>query len=594
MASDNQDQSSVVGAVPGSNPNQVPNIMPPPAQTPQLANQNMPPANPQGNPSVRPAIDPAAAADVAHHAAIGKAFRSIMGNDVNYQVDPNTGQMSQVSTPQKPGTLWRSMLASVILGGATAARDKAPGFVQGAAEGGGAVIADNERRDGVKREQARQQAKDIQSTRAANTEEDLKHAQIAFHNSATLKENQDMQFAYSKHEKEEAEYKVRWPIENLRLHNDAASLGTTQIKPFIDAGLPYAFKDVSESEHNDLLKNNPNAIHLLWEPTGVKMSVDSKGDPTYEGTYSAVDPKGDVKLTSDWITAGKKAGLDQVYGTSTWDVLTKGKTLDAKTYMAANQKLQELTNAKTVKDKQKFDEDKERATINNLRAETADRYADARLKNAKAEGDSNTDSGLTKLSSNGGNLAISKLNLKEKTALLKFYTNELNGARGVYAAAVQNGQQTEAKQQYQTILGIQSILGQFGNEAAGKLSQNIDPTKAPKLPAPVVEKLTDYGEVMKQEGIESGTLDAYDYLSKQPVSKDNPVAQQARDEAIKKFAVVPWSAVVDRASREGVTRDKAAQQFKSEGYKIEYDSDKDKETQRMQLQLQMQENEQPN
>src|SRR5258708_30753849 len=108
----------------------------------------------------------------------------------------------------------------------------------------------------------------------------------------------------------------------------------------------------------------------MWEATGTRIISSPDGSFNHELTYSAVDPNKDVKLTDDWIKRAKEAGLDQIYGSSTWDILKKDKQVSSSEYMAMNQKVQELSNQKTSDKKRKTDEEKEEASIGLIKAQT--------------------------------------------------------------------------------------------------------------------------------------------------------------------------------------------------------------------------------
>lgn len=392
--------TSPLGSVPGS-------TTPPP-------NLSTPAAPPQLSPAQQMSQQ-LQAADTQHHSALGKAFRSIMGNDVSYQINPQTGKMEQTETPQKPGQFWRGIIAATVLGGATAAKNKAPGFIQGAAEGGEAVIDKAQQQDELKRKQAQDQFKDQLAARSANTEEDLKRAQIhnisveedlkraqiAMHNAHTLHENQIMQ------------------REDYSFHKDVADHGKKQLQPFIDADPTLMkFQDIPETQMTDLLKNNPDSQHLLWEPTGTRIVIGADGKPNVEATYSGVDPKGNVKVTTDQIDQWKKAGLDQIYGKATWDVLTKDKELPANTYMAINQKAQELTNKQLIEKKNKFDEEKEQTLIAEAKARTKDLNAQATERLANAAEKKAYDDGWALFVKDG---AKAKLTPKQSSAILKVF-----------------------------------------------------------------------------------------------------------------------------------------------------------------------------
>ncbi len=402
-------------------------------------------------------------ADTQHHSMLGKAFRSLMGNDTSFQIDPQTGKAVQTDTPRQPGQFFKSVIAASILGGATAARNRAPGFVQGAAEGGGAAIEHGEQEEDKKRQQAQEQFKNQLTSRSANTEEDLKRAQIAMHNAQTLRENQIMQ------------------REDYSFHKEVAENGMKQIKPYIDADPSLVkFKDVSESDMHDLMKNNPNAHNALWEPTGTRIVIGADGKPNVEATYTGVDPTGKVKVTDSQIQHWEAAGLKQIYGKE-WGVLKDGKELDVKQYMALNQKAQELNNQQLSDKKIKLDEDKEEAAIaltkaqaSHFKAESAKLYSDEADRKAASEAFDILSSGkdVSKLSIKGrealskGLTEIIKTNMNSIKDLPKNALGQLDEKEQVKA-----GELYETAEKYQKILdrvyGIKSPEAAKGGTASG-------------------------------------------------------------------------------------------------------------------------------
>lgn len=402
-------------------------------------------------------------ADISHHYGIGKAFKSLIGDQTNYQIDPNTGQMVATPAKRSPGQLMRGILAGALLGSAKGAEGNDGSFVKGFARGGAAGVEDQRNQDLLRQKQAQQQFENQIKARRAGTEEDLMRAQIAMHNASTLRENQLTQFDKARFDRDTTEWRTKWPLESFKLHNESATLGNTQLKPYLDAGLPYFQKDISESE---MLKLDPDAMKEhqkhLWEPTGVRMGTDKDGNPTYETTYSAVDPKGKVQLTDDWIAAAKKAGLDQVTGKATWDVLKKGKSLDFDQYSSLNKRLQDLTNTQTERRKKALDEEKENAEVAHFRAEAAELGARANLTKFQMEDAKTTKLALEEFSKGDGDL--SKItDPKQRTAIQKFYLEQLKDYKDVYSVAARdNPMGPEAKEQYQKIQGVQAILDQFG------------------------------------------------------------------------------------------------------------------------------------
>jgi hypothetical protein len=531
-----------------------------------------PPPPPQQQPP-QPQVDPqqmAQMADTVHHAGIGKAFRSLMGNEVNYSIGPD-GKLVQTETPRSGSNLWRSMLAGVLLGGATASKDGAKNFVGGAAEGGAAVVQHGEQQDQLKRAQAGQDFKtqmEAQANQRANRAEDradktatsedtLRKATIAAHNAHTLHENQTMQ------------------RENSAFHEEIAAKGKVQLQPYLDAGLTPVFKDKGESEMNDLMKNNADAAHLLWEPTGTRIVLGADGTPNVEATYSAVNPTGKIKLTDAQIKQFKDAGIDQYYGKSAWDVLKAGKELDATQYMALTQKEQELTNKKNLRDKQDLDLQKEKAAItlskaeaSHYRAVTNKIYTDEQEKKLADQAQTIAEQGgdLSKVGVKGRKLAAAAYNdsIKTDVDVIKSLRDPSTG---------QIVDQNQANSIYKRIEKSQALRDRLLGVKEEAASPTVNKTDGER------NKIDDYAEFLsKTKGVPLHTPDAYDAINSATVDGVNPktgeptqvprFSESEKAAAIKKYAVIPWKRVIERSEEMGITPDKMADKLKAQGFRV--------------------------
>ncbi len=427
---------------------------------------------PSGQPSAQPQPgaapappDPAtaaASADVQHHYGIGRAFKSLLGGPSS-QTDPRTGQ--EVPVKKDHGALMRGILAGALLGSAAGSETPNNPY-SGFARGGAAALQDGRNQEQMKQKQAQQEFENQMKSRRADTEDTLLKAQVAHYNAQTVRENQLIQG--TDHE----------------MHEKTANYGKTQLQPFIDAGVPYQFKDMSESDMHDLFKNNPNANNMLWEPTGTKITTDANGKPNVEMTYSAVDPKGKVKVTDAQVKQWKEDGLDQVYGKDAFDILKKDKELDINRYMTISQKGQELGNKALLKKRQDFELEKDKSQIDlskaqvaHLKAESGKLYADIADKKA-------FDTGWGTLMSGGD---LSKLSPKQRTAVTKGLT-EIQGTieRQIHELPKDESgnprDQARAKELYDTwdtYQGIQNkVYGVQKKEAANPAPAGNDKVRA--------------------------------------------------------------------------------------------------------------------
>lgn len=133
--------------------------------TPLYARAGDPPSLPAQPPAQPPQPSPQQVADVARHHAIGKAASFLFGA----QRDPNTGEPVR----QRPGAVFRSLLAGALLGGAIASEGgesggSVGGFLSGFSRGGNAVMQQQyQRQQDAFERQRQQQQMSIEEQRAA-------------------------------------------------------------------------------------------------------------------------------------------------------------------------------------------------------------------------------------------------------------------------------------------------------------------------------------------------------------------------------------------------------------------------------------------
>lgn len=330
-------------------------------------------------------------ADVAHHAGIGRAFRSLMGSPVDYRVNPETGQTEQVPSQQSGSQLFRGILAGALMGGAVGSERRT--FAQGAATGAGAVQQHTEQQDILKRKQAEDQfknqqeaAKNKREEAGFETEQTYRKALIAHENAGTLRENQLAK------------------DEDFKYHQGLVDSGKAKMSPYQAAGIPFKFRDVPEQDMTNILKQNPGASTYDWEPTGVKVQLAPDGTPHYQMTYSAVDPTSSVTITPDFIKLMKESDMDK-YNPDMFNTLTPGKKLSASEFIALKGQYQTAKNEKDERVKKGLEEGELTARTKEANARAAQAYAEA----AKAKLDTNKQGQLTgaldELTKNGGDFS---------------------------------------------------------------------------------------------------------------------------------------------------------------------------------------------
>lgn len=532
---------------------------------PQNTNQG---AKPPDVPMM-PVPDPATIATVSHHAGLGRMVQTLFGgNDRSYQVDPNTGQTVPVDTPQKPGQLFRSILGGALLGMAASEQSGTKNFVGGVGVGGAAVIKDKEAKDREAKENARKDFEQnikvkqlgMEQQRTA-TQIDLMKAQIAMHNAQTLREVQNAQF------------------EDFDHHEKTAAIGNSQLKPFIDAGISKVFDNIPETDVPELLKKNPDATHLFWQPTGTTITQGPDGKPQHILTMSAIDirPGTEVKVTDQNIKNWKEAGLDKVYGSALWDHLVKDKTLDASHFMTFTQQEKSLNNDKFERDKRSLELQKEQsslkltdAQISHLHAETAKYYSDMKDKKEAEEA-------WKLFTGSGGDLSkMSPDQIKKLKPITDLLIKAADEQRKEFGDQLRNnpeyGNSEQGKQQYKNIELYHNAL----NKILG-LQNSISGNK-PSSQTSAIPSLTDSG----RNYIKSALLDT----KGRPIFPNDPqkigqiiwgddriTPDQKLAITKNQNAIVPWKAVQEFSKRAGINPDIGAKQLESAGLKVEKSTD---------------------
>lgn len=358
-----------------------PNPMPVEAAQPAAQPPDLGAPRPMTQPqqlAVPPVASPQAE-DEQSYSTLGRIAHSLMGKQVDYRANPETGQVERVVTARKPGDFFKSILAGAILGGALGAKEETFGGAM--AVGGAGVIEKGKQEEEAKYQRARTGMADVYAAReeqrkvageerqkkAFATEEQVRKAQIAQANAATMRENVLTQGA-------------SWD-----LHAKQSEAGRLKAAPYKIAGIQPVYEDVGESAMHDLLKKKPDAGLLDWEPTGTHAVRMPDGEISYEQTYSAYDPNKKVRMTPELIKLYKEAGMDKYY--PNWDtVVTPGKELTPEQFLGLKAQYQTLANEDFDRQKRKSDLDTASANIGRAKAETAKYWADiATEKTAKTK-----------------------------------------------------------------------------------------------------------------------------------------------------------------------------------------------------------------
>lgn len=491
------------------------------------------------NPMQRSALK-AQAADVQRHSLIGKAASVLLGHQVDYQVD-DKGNVHQVEIKEKPGQLFRSILAGAILGGAMAAnrqRGQQAGFGASFARGAGGVQQEQAQADQNRYNRAVQQFQMKQQAQTAQTENDLRKVQIAMHNSQIATQN----FLLNKGVFDQT---IQSAID-----------GKAMYEPFLKAGIKAQFEEVPASKMLDLWKTNPQAKDLLWLPTGFRMAVNDKGERYPELTYTAVDPKGTVTLTDGAIKKFNDVSLGDYFAGA--KDLKAGREMDATHYMALMQAYNDRYNQQMTEIRDKLQNKRYDAETKKYLAEQAKDWAEV----GKQKLDQKE---LTKFQEAQKHLAEvgydpSKLDQKYPgdSAVLADYAGKLlkDETAALNAARADNPDSPETKdlmQKVQTLSGWVNYVFQ-----APMASKPNNPASVKS----VVDQVTSDPETGEKTNVPP--QDAFRKIDQSNLSPTDKI------EAFKQAgAEVPWAEIVRVAAQKGMQPYQLANWFKSQGVKVE-------------------------
>ena len=145
-------------------------------------------------PDTPPTPTPVAApAPTPHESRVARAVRSILGTQVDYKVDPATGQTVAMPVKSSGSDIFRGILAGALLGAEAGQAAHTPnpdaGAMAGFAAGGGAAVRQNTAVDAIRRQRAQEDFKNSIESRKADQELLLQQAQIAHMHAEDLHAN---------------------------------------------------------------------------------------------------------------------------------------------------------------------------------------------------------------------------------------------------------------------------------------------------------------------------------------------------------------------------------------------------------------------
>jgi hypothetical protein len=279
-----------------------------------------------------------AKAGLARDAAHGAAFNFLAGN-----------------TPQKPGQMFRSLLAGAILGGA--AGGQSHNFTGGFGLGVQAGVSQQERLRAPQQqmfENQLKQQKEQREQQQADREGKVADAEIEKYKEDTAMLNTQQLHLHSMISKGQYDQA-----------QEQSAAGKAFEDMFQKAGIPIPYQNVDDREIPKIWKDNPESKSYQWRPVGVAPVLDNKGkkekdengNPLYKLIYDAFypdkDPRGKIPLTQAVYDRYVGAGMDKtVPGFSNLKV---GQPLDVSQVNALNAQYDAATN-KQVKEQKDHDE----------------------------------------------------------------------------------------------------------------------------------------------------------------------------------------------------------------------------------------------
>lgn len=288
------------------------------------------PSNTPQDPQIPDQSQPAATSDsTSGQPSSPGVFHSLFqklssGTDTQYKVDPTSGQTVATQVPEKPGQLFRNILAAGLMGGAgvgpnSGQHNFAQGLLAGLSGGTKEAVDMSKQQDALKRQQAQQdytnqlKTQDAQRQQQAADREDkesqarldLNKVQIAHTNAETAVQSQLLHDHLQNQQGAAANLLVN---SSKDVVGDYNSLG---IKP--------REENLTVDQMHQRLKDDPTLISKhVAVPTGVRdfQDPDTKdaqgnvvpGQWHTEETYSIYDPM--TKVTPDMLAKAKTAGVD--------------------------------------------------------------------------------------------------------------------------------------------------------------------------------------------------------------------------------------------------------------------------------------------
>ena len=325
-----------------------------PPQAPSDNAQAPPPADMSlmGGPGTAPTVPGATYPHPISSAVHG--WNALVGSHQEVNMTGNGPQAYQA--PNKPGQLFRSILAGAIMGAAAGTEPHQGGGWGAAALGAKAAQQGQQQQNQQQLAQAQQQwqnqlaaKKEQREQTGFDTEQQVRKAQLAQANAETLRAN------------------IMTQGSSFDLHQKIADADKDRISTFANAGVKPLYEDITESQMNDIIKNSPGATSLDWRHTGVKTVLDKDGNPNYEYTLSAYDPKASAPLSPATVKQWDEDGLFK-YHPEYKDIAKPGKVLSVDQFTALDKQSQNYANQTLARTKNDLEVEKDKAQIDEAKA----------------------------------------------------------------------------------------------------------------------------------------------------------------------------------------------------------------------------------
>lgn len=355
----------------------------------------------------------------------------MMGGGMGALMDAMNPPMPGGPSKDKPGHLFRTILSAALVGAAAGAGH---GWA-GAGEGMKAQVAAQQRQQEAKQQQFKNQMEQKKDAREQDASDQAKihsNAQIAV-----------------------------WNVEKMKALNEIHGQSYTQHRDFVKTAEPVVVgykalgndplaENVSETEHNQWLKEHPGDTTFDWEPVGVVPYIVKNPDGTdgvdYQTVWNKYDKTKAMAITPDLLKRMKDSGAIDSYpegsierslkpdakgnNTLPYDafvsLMTKTQTMENMKYQ---KQLQEDALTKNQKEFAKLDAEEHEAKLRSQSATGEIELHNMQIKQAK-----NEMSGGKKLAEAEGDWEAAKLTPDEIYSLQPKVEKDIADARAVLSS----------------------------------------------------------------------------------------------------------------------------------------------------------------